>query len=128
MGGERGKGREEGEEDEVMSVARELAKEANVLCFDEFQVTDIADAMILRRLLEGLLQCGVVCVITSKCVYPLFFPTHLSFSPLLLSFPYSTDDRMLTSITAATPTTCTKTASNAHPSSPPSPSSNRASK
>ncbi|EIM87914.1 AFG1-like ATPase [Stereum hirsutum FP-91666 SS1] len=53
-------------EDEVMSVARELAKEANVLCFDEFQVTDIADAMILRRLLEGLLQCGVVCVITSN--------------------------------------------------------------
>lgn len=82
MGGERGKGRGEGEEDEVMSVARELAKEANVLCFDEFQVTDIADAMILRRLLEGLLQCGVVCVITSKCVSP------LSLSLFPFTFPF----------------------------------------
>lgn len=84
MGGERGKGRGEGEEDEVMSVARELAKEANVLCFDEFQVTDIADAMILRRLLEGLLQCGVVCVITSKCVSLLSLPFPLS--PYFLYF------------------------------------------
>lgn len=54
--------------DPIAPVARDLAKEAYVLCFDEFQVTDIADAMILRRLLEGLMNHGVVCVITSKCV------------------------------------------------------------
>lgn len=53
--------------DPIGPVARDLAKEAYVLCFDEFQVTDIADAMILRRLLEGLMDHGVVCVITSKC-------------------------------------------------------------
>ncbi|KAG8218522.1 AFG1-like ATPase [Butyriboletus roseoflavus] len=58
--------------DPIAPVARDLAREAHVLCFDEFQVTDIADAMILRRLLEGLLKHGVVCVITSKLVsnYP----------------------------------------------------------
>lgn len=53
--------------DPIAPVARDLAKEAYILCFDEFQVTDIVDAMILRRLLEALLNHGVVCVITSKC-------------------------------------------------------------
>jgi protein AFG1 len=52
--------------DPIVPVARDLAREASVLCFDEFQVTDIADAMILRRLLENLLNYGVVCVMTSK--------------------------------------------------------------
>ncbi|OJA19365.1 hypothetical protein AZE42_00423 [Rhizopogon vesiculosus] len=52
--------------DPIAPVARDLAKDAYVLCFDEFQVTDIADAMILRRLFEGLLNHGVVCVITSN--------------------------------------------------------------
>ncbi|KAF7312390.1 AFG1-like ATPase [Mycena indigotica] len=52
--------------DPILPVARDLAREASVLCFDEFQVTDIADAMILRRLLEHLLNFGVVCVLTSN--------------------------------------------------------------
>jgi len=52
--------------DPILPVARDLANEASVLCFDEFQVTDIADAMILRRLLENLMNFGVVCVMTSK--------------------------------------------------------------
>ncbi|KAH9989116.1 AFG1-like ATPase-domain-containing protein [Russula vinacea] len=52
--------------DPLLPVARDLANEAHVLCLDEFQVTDIADAMILRRLLDTLLEHGVVCVFTSN--------------------------------------------------------------
>lgn len=52
--------------DPILFVARDLANDASILCFDEFQVTDIADAMILRRLFEYLLKFGVVCVLTSK--------------------------------------------------------------
>ncbi|KZT60730.1 hypothetical protein CALCODRAFT_464994 [Calocera cornea HHB12733] len=52
--------------DPIPPVARGLANEGIVLCFDEFQVTDIADAMILRRLMESLLDFGVVFVMTSN--------------------------------------------------------------
>ena len=54
------------ESDAIEAVAREMASNWSVLCFDEFQVTDIADAMILRGLLERMLAYGVVCVMTSN--------------------------------------------------------------
>ncbi|KAJ5543109.1 hypothetical protein N7535_005538 [Penicillium sp. DV-2018c] len=52
--------------DALPMVAADIAELASVLCFDEFQCTDVADAMILRRLLELLMSHGVVLVTTSN--------------------------------------------------------------
>src|SRR6185436_12738341 len=55
-----------GQADPLDLISTEIAKELRLLAFDEFHVSDIADAMILARLLELLIEKGVVFVMTSN--------------------------------------------------------------
>ena len=58
--------RQTGQGDPVALYAAEVARATRLLCFDELQATDVADASILHRLFEGLFGGGVVIVSTSN--------------------------------------------------------------
>ena len=63
--------------DPLDEVARRIAKKYRLICFDEFHVSDIADAMILHNLLKVLFENGVSFVMTSNYMPDALYPDGL---------------------------------------------------
>ncbi|MEN6584579.1 MAG: cell division protein ZapE [Sulfuricella sp.] len=55
-----------GQSDPLSRLAREFSQQVRLLCLDEFHINDITDAMLMRGLLQGLLDRGVALVVTSN--------------------------------------------------------------
>ncbi len=84
--------------DPIPPLAAIIAAEARLLCFDEFQVNDITDAMILGRLFDALFERGVVVVATSNTPPDELFqnrPGRDAFKPFIASIKREMDTQPL---------------------------------
>lgn len=68
----------ESEKDALALVARKLAERFSLICFDEFHVSDISDAMVLSRILQILFEHGVVLVASSNYLPDDLYPNGLA--------------------------------------------------
>ena len=85
--------RKTGQADAVRPVALDVAQQTRLLCFDEMQITDIADAMIVGRLFQVLFEEGVTIVTTSNRVPEDLYKNGLN-RQLFLPFIQLIRDRM----------------------------------
>ena len=85
--------RKSGIQDAIRPVAQAVAEDVRLLCFDEMQITDIADAMIVGRLFEYLFEAGVTVVTTSNRVPEDLYKNGLN-RALFLPFISLIRDRM----------------------------------
>ena len=83
-----------GKQDPLKRIAQAFAKQHKVLCFDEFFVSDIGDAMLLGNLLQYLFELNVVVICTSNCVPQELYKNGLQrdrFLPAIAAIEQHTD-------------------------------------